>query len=371
MNRQMIADVSSIGYRNGPLLGDHVADMFRMVHLKDLGELESGVYWPRLQPHFLKPYFRRLTYRVTGRTPVDYHSGDVLSTRGASGYGELDIAYIADRQAASLVITDAGLPDYCLTLVTSGSLICAGNAIPGRFDVDASVGLIYRGLPGLSLSATSYHRRLAIWIPATSIQQRLAGLLGAPAPGDLVFEPLFDLASPAGRSIERLAWLLAEELAKLQSPGADNELVTRSFTDVLIYTMLQSLPHSHSNLLVKKSVSPVPGTVRRAEQYMKAHATEPIALHDVAAAAGCSVRGLQVAFKQFREITPTEAILQIRIEAVKHALECGHTRGTVTAIAHQYGFTNPGRFTRLYTNAFGVSPLETLRGAASPSRQRD
>ena len=42
-------------------------DRFRLARLCDLGELESGVYWPRLQPYFLKPYFRRLTYRLTGQ----------------------------------------------------------------------------------------------------------------------------------------------------------------------------------------------------------------------------------------------------------------------------------------------------------------
>lgn len=362
--------VPSVGYQNGPPIDDQIADVFRQAHLTDLGELESGVYWPRLQPYFFKPYFRRLTYRVNGKTPTDCHPGDVLSIRGASGFGELDIAYVADRQAASLVITEAGLPDYCLTLVSSGSLICDGNAMSGRFDVDANVGLIYRGLPGLSLSATSNHKRLAIWIPAASVQQRLAGLLGATAPGDLVFKPLFDLGSPAGKRITSLVRLLLQELTNPHTPGGGTELVTRSFTDVLIYTMLQDLPHNHSNLLIRPVGPPVPGTIRRAERYIKAHAAEPIALHDLAAAAGCSVRGLQVAFKQFREKTPTKAILEARMAAVRQAMECGHSRVNISAIAHQYGFTNPGRFSKLYTSLFGVTPLETLRGAASPLEQR-
>jgi hypothetical protein len=88
-------------------------DRFRLAHLCDLGELESGVYWPRLQPYFLKPYFRRLTYRLTAALPGDRTRGEILSTRGACGVGELDIAYIADRCPAELVITETGLPDYC------------------------------------------------------------------------------------------------------------------------------------------------------------------------------------------------------------------------------------------------------------------
>jgi len=70
---------------------------FRLAQLSDLGELESGSYWPQLQPHFIKPSFRRLTYQPTGRNlPRAIHQ-QVVSTRGASGLGELDVAYIRDR----------------------------------------------------------------------------------------------------------------------------------------------------------------------------------------------------------------------------------------------------------------------------------
>ena len=46
-------------------------DSFRVAHLQNLDELEGGVYWPRLQPYFIKPYFRRLTYQLLGRRPTD------------------------------------------------------------------------------------------------------------------------------------------------------------------------------------------------------------------------------------------------------------------------------------------------------------
>jgi hypothetical protein len=93
--------------------------------------------------------------------------------------GELDIAYIADRCAAELVITEAGLPDYCLTVVSRGALTCVGTSTPGRFEAAHDVGLIYGGLPGTMLAATHDHERLAICVPVASLQQRLAGLLAA------------------------------------------------------------------------------------------------------------------------------------------------------------------------------------------------
>ena len=334
-------------------------DSFRVVRLNDLGELEGGVYWPRLQPYFIKPYFRRLTYRLLEGPPRDCKPGEVLSTRGASGVGDLDIAYVSDRCPTVMKITETGLPDYCLTLVSRGSLACQGTSVPGSFEAHQSVGLIYRGLPGITLSASPDHERLAVWIPAASLQQRVVALLGGAVSDDIVFDPMVDLSAASGQRIKRMVQLLVEEVSDAH-PFAGSDIACKSFTDMLLYSMLQSLPHNYSERLARAASSPAPATVRRAEDYIRAHAEEPIALHDVAEAAGCSVRSLQLGFRQFRDITPTTAITQARLEAVRRALNHGEVAGTVTDVAFQHGFSNPGRFSKLYKTAFGVSPANEL-----------
>jgi AraC-like DNA-binding protein len=222
------------------------------------------------------------------------------------------------------------------------------------------VGLIYRGVPGTTLAATHDHERLAIWIPAACLRQRLAGLLGGPVREDIVFHPIVNLNSAPGQSVLRLVRLLTEELGNAHS-FAGSDLACRSFTDLLLYSMLQALPNNYSERLARPAGFAVPGTVRRAEEYIRSHAAQPIALHDVAAAAGCSVRSLQLGFKQFRDTTPAAAILQTRLEAVRQGLGKDEFVGNVTDLAYQYGFTNPGRFTKLYRTAFGVSPMDALR----------
>jgi AraC-like DNA-binding protein len=154
--------------------------------------------------------------------------------------------------------------------------------------------------------------------------------------------------------------LLTEALGNAHS-FAGSDLACRSFTDLLLYSMLQALPNNYSERLARPAGSVVPGTVRRAEEYIRDHAAQPIALGDVAAAAGCSVRSLQLGIKQFRDTTPAAAILQARLEAVRQRLNNDEFVGNVTHLAYQYGFTNPGRFTRLYKTAFGVSPVDALR----------
>jgi AraC-like DNA-binding protein len=340
---------------------------FRLARIGDPQELESGAYWPRLRPHFLKPQFRLLQYRVQERAGAHRTQGLPFSIRGASGIGELDVAYVADRLAATLTIAGSGIPDYCLTAVGRGALRCAGT--PGAraaLEVDDGVGLIYRGVPGTTLSATGGHDRLAVWIPAASLNQRLAALLDGPVAKDLAFEPVFGWDSAPAQGVRRLLRLMVEELGS-PAPFAGSEIAARSFTDLLLHTLLRAVPHNHSERLARAGSPAVPGIVRRAEAFIRARVEEPIVLHEVAEAAGCSVRSLQLGFRRFRETTPAAAIRQARLEAVREALRCGEAEGTVTDLAHRFGFTNPGRFTHLYKAAFGEAPIEGLRRA--PSRR--
>ncbi len=115
-----------------PPVSDGLLNKFRLTRFHDIAELEGGAYWPRLQPYFVKPYFRRLTYRLTGKYPLPQKPGVVQSTRGASGLGDLDIAYVADRRATAMSIIETGLPDYCLTSVSRGALDTAAPRFASR-----------------------------------------------------------------------------------------------------------------------------------------------------------------------------------------------------------------------------------------------
>lgn len=342
---------------------------FKTARIGDPRDLEAGVYWPQLQPHFLAPKFRTLRYRIEERAGGISAQGGAVALRGATGVGEFDVAYIADRLAATLTIANEGLPDYCLTAVSRGALDCTG--IPGAKAlprIDERVGLMYRGVPGTRLSATGDHERLAVWIPAATLVQRLSALMGGPIERDLAFEPVFDWSAGAAQSLRRLLRLMTEELAS-PLPFAGNAIASQSFSDLVVYTLLHAIPHSHSQRLLQPTSPAIPGVVKRAEAFIRANVEAPLALHDVAEAAGCSVRSLQLGFRRFRDMTPLEAIRQARLAAARQALQSGDATGTVTDLALRFGFSNPGRFARMYQAAFGESPAAALRRKPSRSRR--
>ncbi len=344
----------------GPEVSDALLGRIRLASIHDIGELESGAFWRQLQPYFIKPYFKRLTYRLTGKARRDRQRHDPLTTRGAIGLGDLDIGYVGDRCATIMTITEAGIPDYCLTVVSRGASDYLATRHAEPISANQTDGLIYRGLPGTVVRSSDNHKRLAIRIPAQSLEQRLTALLGGAVKDDLVFVPSIKWESGPDQGIRRLIWLLTQELASPHS-FAVNGIARQSFEDLLLYALLQSLPHNHTDRLLRSSSPAVPRIVRRAEAFIRSRAGEPIALHEVAEAAGCSARALQLGFRRFREATPAAVIRQARLEAVQQAFARGEATGTITDIALQYGFTNPGRFTRLYQAAFGVSPAEALR----------
>ena len=90
-------------------------------------------------------------------------------------------------------------------------------------------------------------------------------------------------------------------------------------------------------------------------------AQEPLTVEDVARAAGCSSRALQVAFREFRGVSPMAALRRIRLELAHEEIMRSDGSVSVAEVGAQYGFSNSGRFARQYRQAFGEYPSRMAR----------
>ncbi|MEU8132461.1 AraC family transcriptional regulator [Streptodolium elevatio] len=111
-------------------------------------------------------------------------------------------------------------------------------------------------------------------------------------------------------------------------------------------------------------VPPVPAPVRRAMEFCRAHAREPLVVADIADIAGVSVRRLQAAFRTHVGMSPIEYVRQLRLDGVHQDLKRiaeGTTKETVTDAALRWGFTHLGRFSGTYRAEFGMLPSQTAR----------
>jgi transcriptional regulator GlxA family with amidase domain len=111
--------------------------------------------------------------------------------------------------------------------------------------------------------------------------------------------------------------------------------------------------------------------LRRALAELRAHLADPVSIPEVASAAGVSVRGLQLIFQRQLGVSPLLHLRTLRLEAARQALIDEAGAGTTVAdIARRFGYSNGGRFSTHYRDAFGESPAESLQRVRSRPEQQ-
>ena len=302
-------------------------------------------------------------YRLRRPPPADRPA--VLSRFAMRPAGDLLGAYVADTFGTEVEVTRPGVERYCVSSILSGMMQMrppAGDAV----DAGLGRGLIYRGEAGTRFLTGDGCARWNLWIEAPRLERGLEGLLGRASREPLVFAPGLDLGEGAGASLAGVTELLARELGRPDGLAA-NPVTLATCTDLLVQTMLLRVPHSLRDALDRRRrEAVVPGTLRRAEAVMRAGAAQPLALAEVAAAAGCSLRALHAAFRRFRDCTPLAALQAIRLEELRAALQQAGEGERVMAVAGRYGFTNRSRLAAAWLRRFG-EPLPRDRGRYRPA----
>lgn len=162
-------------------------------------------------------------------------------------------------------------------------------------------------------------------------------------------------------SLAQVVRLMFSELSR-PSGAAPNQRAAASAEQLFLELMLETIPHNYSPVLQTGSPAPRPQHVRKAMEYLDAHAATDVTIDDIAAAADVPVRTLQRAFRQAFDVSPMTYLKHLRLDRVRARLKACDGDG-VTAIAFECGFTHLGRFARDYRLRFGETPSETLRHA--------
>ena len=105
-----------------------------------------------------------------------------------------------------------------------------------------------------------------------------------------------------------------------------------------------------------------PRIVKRVLDELHADPARAWTAADMAETAGVSVRRLQEGFQQYVGASPSECLLDIRLDRVRADLLAAAPQQTVTDIAFRWGFTHTGRFAAAYRGKYGVTPSSDLRG---------
>jgi AraC-like DNA-binding protein len=321
-----------------------------------------NVFDPRelLDPNSRRPPnetpFRRYQLQDRGLRAVSF-DGPITSI-AERRLGSMMIAHGADRFGTEISVGAEGIDAYCFTALSRGrgNLIQHGKETTGS----GTNGFVFRAAPGTRILTSDVNARRALWIEAAALEHALEGMLGNRLRERLAFKPGIDWTSGLAASLRGQIDFLTHEIRR-HGGVADNPIALASLTDLMVSLVLRGLPHNYLERLENGRFGAVPVYVRRAEDFMRAHAAVPIRMEQVAAAAGCSVRTLDAVFRRFRDTTPLAALHAIRLDQVHAELNQTVTGASVGEISRCYGFTNPGRFTAAYRRRFGESPAETVR----------
>ncbi len=202
------------------------------------------------------------------------------------------------------------------------------------------------------------HGRLTLRLDQEILLRKLTALLGFKPKGELTFDSAIGADQPFAQGLFQLLQFLTQQLNSKASRlpvAAIHELEQAVQT-----AFLWASRHSFSHLLEQQEKEPVPGLVRRLEEFIEANWQDAINIDRLATEAGVSARSIFRAFDRSRGYSPMAFAKSVRLRRAREFLMSGNPDVSVTATAFKCNFGSPGHFARDYREAFGELPSETV-----------
>jgi len=263
------------------------------------------------------------------------------------------------RCRSGMNVTLSGGPDaYAFYLPSSGKMtVDIGSK---RLESEPGRGLMGNLSSFDRLILHEQRSHIGIAFERSAVVRQLSALLDAPVVDGLEFSGTIDLSVAKGLQIATLGHLIWESLTA-EDADRSSSLFSERLLQAMMIALLEAVPNTYSTRLLRPVSPAIPRALKRAVDYMHAHAGSNIGITDIAREAGTSVRTLQAAFQQFKNTTPLNYLRTIRLQGARNALtDPGYSR-SVAEVARDWGFSHMGRFAALYHQSFGEMPSDTAR----------
>jgi AraC-like DNA-binding protein len=153
-------------------------------------------------------------------------------------------------------------------------------------------------------------------------------------------------------STQRLIDELKEFMTEYEeaAPGYEHllEAGALKITHLLIRQILD-IKHPQGIIMHRMSVN-------KALEYLNEHYGEKISVNDLATAANCSISHFSRIFKEETGFSPSDYIMQVRLDYAKRMLRADEK--TVTQIALDCGFNSSSYFSQCFTRTYQISPSD-------------
>jgi len=330
------------GFSENAIAGRDALHAFSLLHTRDLDEARAGV------ARVLSPHELRMS-RSSDRLDAQLCHAPI----GAVSINRL-------RYGATVQIDAGCTNDFLLVMMPlSGvSEVCCGDDSIRSTPKVASVVS-----PTLPLRMTSRYDcdQIMIRIERAFLERHCMQHLGRELRRPIEFRLGMDVSEGHAASWCALVRYLVSELDR-ESNVFTSALTRVHVEHLVVSTLLLAQPHSYRDDLMNVGRSVAPAYIRRVEEYIEAHADEPLSIADLAACAGVSASTLFAGFREFRDTSPIAFLKGVRMKRVRDELRAASPQtGTVTDVAMRWGFSHLGRFAVEYRRWFGESPSQTLK----------
>ncbi len=315
--------------------------------------------------------------------------GQALEVSQDSTYGKLAVSRIEDLGQAVLGSglkaqqMDAGQLNACLAFVATQRMVCTTGLLKSKISLSGTLSETDITL-GVGLQIAEGSRQ---WLHGIE-----SGTVGVFLPGE-EHEALYMPGSLyLGLTLSRdsLAWeaeqlevdidpeclatghhpqLLQKSLLKLlrvQTAGLHRDgqesLHPAETANLALETLISHLGRDPRQICGVPSMRGLEHVVRRAIDYIDAHANEKISIEELALASGASRRTLHRAFEVILNDTPIKFINRHKLYLIRDLLMAGES-ATISKSVASVGVTEFGRFSSNYRSMFGETPSETARSA--------
>jgi AraC-like DNA-binding protein len=300
---------------------------------------------------------RAMVSRVMKPHQLDVHGGaqrlDARMHHAALG----DVSISRLRHGADVDIAPGALDDFFLVMMPlqgQAEVACGTERLDSWTDV-ASV---------LSPHLATHMRwsadcdQLMVRIARPFMERMLAAQLGHALDRPLTFALGFRWReSPAWQCL--LHYLV--DCAEQPVSPTEHKLVLAHIEQLVAATLLATQPHNYGESALPRRSAVLPRHVRRVQDYLQAHAHEPVHAEALAEIAGVSLRSLYAGFKDFCGMSPMQYLRDLRLDRCRSDLLAGGAGSNVAGVALRWGFGHLGRFSADYKARFGEHPSETLR----------
>lgn len=272
----------------------------------------------------------------------------------------LRVAYLDVDRPWVLQATRLPLTHQLILAPTDGTVHVRGDKSSMWLD-STSAAFLLRGRP-VRVEGDGAGPVMVLVLDKDGLRRGLDALLGRTFVDEIVFDPRMDLTTASAERWQTALAMLHGEIALLE-PGAPIPLETQPIESMVFTTILVTHRSTCTVELLRMPALRRNRVVRRAVDHIEAHLADPLRMHDIAQAAGVSVRAVQQTFRELLDTTPMGYVRDRRLEAAREdLLRHGPGSGTtIAAIAMDWGFSNSGRFATAYRQRFGETPSATFR----------